>query len=131
MKKVIFVLLFCVMAVSLVSAGGAKDTQTSGKMELTFLNPVNVGGPMTALIDKICADFNKENPDIVVNPVYTGNYDDTVNKIQAAIQGKNPPDFFINLATQRFSMAAIPLDDLIAADGPAGKAYIDDFLSGF
>ena len=26
---------------------------------------------------------------------------------------------------------AMPLDDLIAADGDEGKAYIDDFLSGF
>ena len=36
---------------------------------------------------------------------------------------------------QRFTMAstgmAMPLDDLIAADGDEGKAYIDDFLSGF
>ncbi len=37
-------------------------------------------------IEKICADFNAENPDIVVDPVYTGNYDDTVTKIQTAIQ---------------------------------------------
>jgi sn-glycerol 3-phosphate transport system substrate-binding protein len=135
MKKILLVLVLCGTAFSFLSAGGSGETQSSGKMELTFFYPVNVGGPLTALIDKICADFNQENPNIIVKPVYTGNYDDTVVKIQTAIQGKNPPDFFINLATQRFSMAAskaaIPLDDLIAADGSAGKAYIDDFLPGF
>jgi sn-glycerol 3-phosphate transport system substrate-binding protein len=135
MKKKLLVLVFCCLALSFLNAAGSKEAQQPGKMELTFFYPVNVGGPLTALIDKICADFNQENPDIVVKPVYTGNYDDTVVKIQTAIQGRNPPDFFINLATQRFSMAAskaaIPLDDLIAADGPAGKAYIDDFLEGF
>jgi sn-glycerol 3-phosphate transport system substrate-binding protein len=109
--------------------------QTSKKIELTFFYPVNVGGPVTKLIEKICSDFNKEYPNIVVKPVYTGNYDDTVIKIQTARQGKNPPDVFINLATQRFDMAysgaAIPLDDFAKSDGSAGKTYIDDFLPGF
>jgi sn-glycerol 3-phosphate transport system substrate-binding protein len=135
-KLMVFVLLQCFLALSFLSAGGqAGQSSSAGKMELTFFYPVNVGGPLTALIDRVCEDFNKENPDIVVKPVYTGNYDDTVAKIQTAIQGKNPPDFFINLATQRFSMAsskaAIPLDELIAADGAGGKAFIDDFLTGF
>jgi sn-glycerol 3-phosphate transport system substrate-binding protein len=118
----------CIMALSLAT-GQAK------KIELTFFYPVQVGGPLTKLIDKICSDFTQENPNIVVKPVYTGNYDDTVVKIQTARQGRNPPDVFINLATQRFSMAssgtAIPLDEYIAADGAAGKAYIEDFLPGF
>jgi sn-glycerol 3-phosphate transport system substrate-binding protein len=135
MKKIFLVLIMCGMVFSFLSVGCSRESKSSGKMELTFFYPVNVGGPLTTLIDKICADFNQENPGIAVKPVYTGNYDDTVNKIQTAIQGKNPPDFFINLATQRFSMAAskaaIPLDDLIAADGAAGKTYIDDFLTGF
>jgi sn-glycerol 3-phosphate transport system substrate-binding protein len=135
MKKRFLVLVLFGMVLSFLGAAGSRENRSAGKMELTFFYPVNVGGPLTTLIDTICADFNRENPNIIVKPVYTGNYDDTVVKIQTAIQGRNPPDFFINLATQRFSMAAskaaIPLDDLIAADGPAGKAYIDDFLVGF
>ena len=104
-------------------------------LKLTFYYPVNVGGSAAQIIDQICADFTAENPDIVVEPVYTGNYDDTVTKIQTAISGGNPPDVFISLATQRFTMAstgmAMPLDELIAADGEEGKAYIADFLEGF
>ena len=104
-------------------------------LKLTFYYPVNVGGSAAQIIDQICADFTAENPDIVVEPVYTGNYDDTVTKIQTAISGGNPPDVFISLATQRFTMAstgmAMPLDALIAADGEEGKAYIADFLEGF
>lgn len=103
-------------------------------LHLTFYYPVNVGGDAAKLIEDICADFNEENPDIVVEPVYTGNYDDTVTKIQTAVQGGNPPDVFVSLATQRFTMAstgmAMPLDELIAAD-PEGEEYIADFLPGF
>ena len=115
-------------------AGGAEEASDDA-LHLTFYYPVNVGGSAAALIEQICADFNAENPDIVVEPVYTGNYDDTVTKIQTAIQGGTPPDVFVSLATQRFTMAstgmAMPLDDLIAADGEEGQAYIDDFLDGF
>ena len=115
-------------------AGGAEEASDDA-LHLTFYYPVNVGGSAAALIEQICADFNAENPDIVVEPVYTGNYDDTVTKIQTAIQGGTPPEVFVSLATQRFTMAstgmAMPLDDLIAADGEEGQAYIDDFLDGF
>ena len=112
------------------------DSEASGDaLHLTFYYPVNVGGSAAKLIEQICADFNAENPDSVVEPVYTGNYDDTVTKIQTAMQGGTPPDVFVSLATQRFTMAstgmAMPLDELIAADGEEGKAYIDDFLEGF
>lgn len=121
-------------------AAGDKNEETKAEaskdvLNLTFYYPVNVGGSAAQLIEQICADFNSEHPDIVVEPVYTGNYDDTVTKIQTAIQGGAPPDVFVSLATQRFTMAstgmAIPLDDLIAADGEDGQAYIDDFLDGF
>lgn len=159
MRKAIAILLVCILSLGIMSAcsnsktdstdatknGTSTETktdteepakeETSEQMELTFYYPVNVGGAITAVIDKLCADFNAENPDIKVNPVYTGNYDDTVVKIQTAITGGNPPDVFVSLATQRFTMAstgmAMPLDDLIAADGDVGKAYIDDFLDGF
>ena len=118
-----------------VQGGSGTENASDDALHLTFYYPVNVGGSAAALIKQICADFNKEHPDIVVEPVYTGNYDDTVTKIQTAIQGGTPPDVFVSLATQRFTMAstgmAMPLDDLIAADGEEGQAYIDDFLDGF
>ncbi len=114
--------------------GAAEAAGNEDAMHLTFYYPVQVGGDAAKLIEKVCADFTAENPDIVVEPIYTGNYDDTVTKIQTAIQGGTPPDVFVSLATQRFTMAstgmAMPLDDLIASD-PEGQAYIDDFLDGF
>lgn len=136
MKKILSILLLTIIATGSIFASGDKEQAADNdKMELTFFFPVNVGGAVTKYVDKICDDWNQENPDVIVKPVYTGNYDDTVVKIQSAIQGNNPPDFFISLATQRFSLmvqdAVIPLDDFIAQDGEAGQAYIDDFLTGF
>ncbi len=127
-------------------AGGSAETKDGGAanagsgesskdtLHLTFYYPVNVGGSTAQLIEDMCKEFNAENPEIEVEPVYTGNYDDTVTKLQTAVQGGTPPEVFVSLATQRFTMAstgmAMPLDDLIAADGD-GKEYIEDFLPGF
>lgn len=136
-KKFLALALALVLATTAMLAGcsnGEKKSQEDGPMHLTFYYPVNVGGDAAKLIEELCNQYNNENPDVVVEPVYTGNYDDTVTKIQTAIQGGTPPDVFVSLATQRFTMAstgmAIPLDDLIAAD-EGGKEYIEDFLPGF
>ena len=118
-----------------VNKNGQQGVSKDGKLHLTFYFPVQVGGETAKLIENICNDFSKEHEDIVVDPIYTGNYDDTVTKIQTAIQGGTPPDVFVSLATQRFTMAstgmAMPLDDLIEEDGEEGQAYINDFLDGF
>ncbi|MBQ8803186.1 MAG: ABC transporter substrate-binding protein [Tyzzerella sp.] len=121
-------------AMTVLTGCSGNESEKDGTLHLTFYYPVNVGGDAAKLIESACEEFNAENPDIVVEPVYTGNYDDTVTKIQTAIQGGTPPDVFVSLATQRFTMAstgmAMPLDDLIAAD-EEGEEYIADFLPGF
>lgn len=129
MKKTLAFILTLVMLVSIAAVSAMAEP-----LKLTMYFPVNVGGNVANLIDSMTAEFNAENPDIQVEAVYTGNYDDTVTAIQTAIQGGNAPDLFVSLATQRFTMAstkmAMPLDDLIAAD-PEGQAFVDDFIDGF
>ena len=127
MKKLLTLALALVLCLTAFAA-------VAEPLELTMYFPVNVGGSAALLIDNMTNEFNAQNPDIKVSAVYTGNYDDTVTAIQTAIQGGNPPDLFVSLATQRFTMAdtkmAMPLDDLIAAD-PEGQAFVDDFIDGF
>lgn len=132
-KKLKTLLITFVLLGSLIVGCSNKDTD-DGTLRLTFYYPVQVGGSAAQIIDDLVADFTAENPNIIVEPVYTGNYDDTVTKIQTAIQGGTPPDVFISLATQRFTMAstniAEPLYSFIEND-PEGEAYIADFLEGF
>ena len=136
-KRFLALGLAVVLAAATMLTGCSKDDKKAegdGPLHLTFYYPVNVGGDAAKLMEDLCAQYNEANPDVVVEPVYTGNYDDTVTKIQTAIQGGTPPDVFVSLATQRFTMAstgmAMPLDDLIAADED-GEEYINDFLPGF
>ncbi len=143
MRKIVKSLFAVVLGMSLItgcSSGNSSSTNnaaqganSSGKTELSFYYPVAVGGPLTKIVDGMAEEFNKENPDITVKPVYTGSYQDTTTKVQAAVQGKTPPDVAVMLSTELHTMmdmdAILPLDDFIAKDG--GSEYINDFFPGF
>ncbi|MFS0917660.1 ABC transporter substrate-binding protein [Brevibacillus sp. 179-C 1.1 NHS] len=143
MRKVVKSLFAVVMSMSLItgcSSGNSSSTNnaaqganSAGKTELSFYYPVAVGGPLTKIVDGMAEEFNKQNPDITVKPVYTGSYQDTTTKVQAAVQGKTPPDVAVMLSTELHTMmdmdAILPLDDFIAKDG--GSEYVNDFFPGF
>ena len=81
MKKILSTILVLSMLLSLL----AMPALAADPLELTMFFPVNVGGSVAQLIDDMTTEFNKQNPDIQVKAVYTGNYDDTVTAIQTAI----------------------------------------------
>lgn len=129
MKKLISVLLLLTMVFSLCAPAMAE-----APVELTFHYPVGVGGDLALLIENLAAEFTKENPDIIVHPVFCGNSTETMTKTVAAIQGGTAPEFAILGNSELYSLlsleAVIPLDDLIAAD-PDGEEFINDFWPAF
>ncbi|WP_088189296.1 ABC transporter substrate-binding protein [Desulfosporosinus sp. FKA] len=115
------------------TAGSSAGTNPQKPIELTFYYPVAVGGPVTKIIDQMAADFTKENPNIKVNPVYTGSYAETRTKVQTAIQGNKAPDLAIMFSTDLYSLldmdAIVDMDQFIKTD--EDKAYLADFYPGF
>lgn len=101
------------------------------EVELTFYFPVQVAGPLANAIDNMTTDFNDENPEITVTPVYSGNYDQTMQRTQASSLAGTPPDVAVLLAidalTLRHSDLIISLDKFAAKD----PEYINDFAEGF
>jgi sn-glycerol 3-phosphate transport system substrate-binding protein len=108
------------------------DQAAQDPVEISFYYPVNVGGPLTKVIDSMADSFMVKFPNIKVKPVYTGNYGDNTVKIQAGVQAKQPPDVAVMMSTELYSMldmeAIIPLDDFIAKDNDYNK---DDFYPAF
>ncbi|WP_312149798.1 ABC transporter substrate-binding protein [Paenibacillus odorifer] len=108
------------------------ETPATKPVEITFYYPVNVGGPLTKVIDGMANAFMEQHPEIKVNPVYTGNYGDNTVKIQAGVQAKQPPDVAVMMSTELYSMldmnAIIPLDDFIAKDT---NIQMEDFYPAF
>jgi ABC-type glycerol-3-phosphate transport system substrate-binding protein len=87
--------------------------------EVNFYYPVAVGGPVTKTIDQMAADFGKENPDIKVNPIYSGTYQESIVKVLTAIKSGKPPQLAVLLSTDMFSLidedAIVPIDDIARA----------------
>ena len=58
--------------------------------KLTFYYPIAVGGPLQAIIDGYCKDFQQETG-IAVEPVYAGDYSQTLIKALTAIKCRHRP----------------------------------------
>src|SRR5690625_3517259 len=61
-------------------------------VDITFYYPVQVAGPLAMLMDELVAEFNDQNPHIRVEPVYSGDYYQTMQKAQTAVMSRNAPD---------------------------------------
>lgn len=102
-------------------------------MELTMYFQVSVGGGPDALIDALCEEYHKENPNVKVTPVYAGSYADTRTKVQAAIKGGNTPDLAIMFSIDLYSLlsmdAIADIDSFCTTD--ADKEWLNGFYDGF
>ncbi|WP_339161437.1 ABC transporter substrate-binding protein [Siminovitchia sp. FSL W7-1587] len=116
----------------------AASKESSGDtIDLTWYYPVNVGGEITKVIDGYAEEFNKEGIEVngkkvTVKPVYSGNYDESMTKVQTAVKNGKSPDMAVLLSVDLFQIkdSIMPLDDLIAED-PEAKKMMDDFFPGF
>ena len=94
-------------------------------VRLTYYYPVGVAGPLARVMNEYVEEFNALHPNIEVVPVYSGDYDPTMQKVQTAVRGGNPPDVFIveisELPTLLAMNAIEPLDEFVT----------DEFLSDF
>lgn len=97
--------------------------------ELTMYYPVAVGGPLTKVVDGMVSDFMAENPDIKVNAIYAGNYNDARIKALAALESGEPAQlsvmFSIDLNELRELDAIVPFDEVVKTDEE--KAWLNSF----
>jgi sn-glycerol 3-phosphate transport system substrate-binding protein len=102
-------------------------------VELTMYYPIAVGGPLEDVVEDLIAGFEEENPEILVNPVYSGNYDDTVVQATTALDGGEPPATTVLLSTEMFSLIdddiIVPFDDLVTDEEE--EEWLDSFYEEF
>ena len=84
--------------------------------ELTMYYPIAVGGALTAVVDGIVADFEAANPDITVNAVYSGNYDDTRVRALSALNSGEPAQLAVMFSIDAYDLIEqdliLPFEDL-------------------
>ncbi len=88
----------------------------TAETELTMYYPIAVGGALTEVVDSIVADFEAANPDISVNAIYSGNYDDTRVRALSALNSGEPAQLAVMFSIDAYDLIEqdliLPFDDL-------------------
>ena len=97
--------------------------------ELTMYYPIAVGGALTEVVDGIVADFESENPDIKVNAIYSGNYDDTRVRALSALASGEPAQLAVMFSIDAYDLIEqdliLPFEEVATSD--ADKAWLNSF----
>ncbi len=111
------------LSISMVPGLATADT------ELTMYYPVAVGGPLTKTVDKMVEGFMAENPDIKVNAIYAGNYNDARIKALAALESGQPAQLSVMFSIDIYELieldAIVPFDDVVSTDEE--RAWLNSF----
>ena len=110
-------------ALSLLAAAQAQA------VDLTMYYPVAVGGPLTKIVDGMVADFEKENPDINVDAIYAGNYNDARIKALAALKSGQPAQLSVMFSIDIYEL--IEQDAIVAFDDITETADDKAWLGSF
>jgi len=88
-------------------------------IELNMYYPVAVGGPLTKIVDGMVNEFEKKNPDVKVNAIYAGNYNDARIKALAALKSGKPAQLSVMFSIDIYELieqdAIVPFDDLVSS----------------
>ncbi|WP_046861576.1 extracellular solute-binding protein [Microvirga massiliensis] len=124
---------FLVGTAALAGSGLMGPVRAQAGTEISFFYPVAVGGPITKIIDGYAADFQKANPDVKVQPIYAGTYQETIVKALTAHKSGTPPVTSVLLSTDMFTLidedAIVPIDQFVKTDDD--KKWLQGFFPGF
>jgi sn-glycerol 3-phosphate transport system substrate-binding protein len=105
----------------------------AAQTEITFFYPVQVGGPLTDVIDGYVADFHEQHPDIRVEAIFSGNYTETTTRALTASRSGTPPTVAVLLATDIFTLieedVVQPIDTFITTE--EDQAWVDGFMPAY
>ena len=87
----------------------------NAETELTMYYPIAVGGSLTKVVDSIVDKFEAANPDIKVNAIYSGNYDDTRVRALSALASGEPAQLAVMFSIDAYDLIeqdlVVPFDD--------------------
>ena len=114
------------LGLAAVSAA-ALAAPAAAETELTMYYPIAVGGALTDVVDGIVADFEAANPDIKVNAIYSGNYDDTRVRALSALASGEPAQLAVMFSIDAYDL--IEQDLIVAFEDIEGvnQEWLDSF----
>ncbi|WP_283132120.1 ABC transporter substrate-binding protein [Enterovibrio norvegicus] len=101
----------------------------SAQTELNMYYPIAVGGSLTKVVDGMVTEFEKQNPDIKVNAIYSGNYDDTRVRALSALSSGEPAQLAVMFSIDVYDLIEqdliTPFDDVM--NNEEDQAWLNDF----
>ena len=106
---------------------------TAFAVDLQFYFPVAVGGKAATTIQELTDEYAAAHPDVKIDAVYAGSYQDTITKTLTAARGGTPPQLAVILSVDMFTLidedVIIPFDDVATTEDD--KKWLTSFYPGF
>jgi len=103
----------------------------AAQTKIDFFFPVPVDGKLSREMLRLTKLYNDSQKDVVVTPVYTGNYDDTKLKAQASAAAGKPPAVALMSANYLLDLKIagdiVSLEPMLKAEGTTRDKFLDDF----
>ena len=117
------------LALTGLLAATALTLPAHAQTELTMYYPIAVGGPLTKVVDGMVDEFEAKNPDVKVNAIYSGNYDDTRVRALSALKSGEPAQLAVLFSIDAYDLIEqeiiAPFDEVVTDD--EGKAWLKSF----
>ena len=117
------------LALTGLLAATALALPAHAQTELTMYYPIAVGGPLTKVVDGMVDEFEAKNPDVKVNAIYSGNYDDTRVRALSALKSGEPAQLAVLFSIDAYDLIEqeiiAPFDEVVTDD--EGKAWLKSF----
>ena len=121
-----------VRAAAFAAALAGMASPAMADVELSMYYPIAVGGPLTQVVDGMVSDFRKEHPDIKVNAIYAGNYDDSRVRALSALKSGEPAQLSVMFSIDVYDLmeqdVIVPFSDVVST--AEEKAWLDSFYPG-
>ncbi len=122
------------LGLTLGTAALAGSLSTAAQaVDLQFFFPVAVGGKAADTIEALTKEYAAKHPDVHIDAVYAGSYQDTITKTLTAVKGGTPPQLSVILSVDMFTLieedAVIPFDDV--ATTADDKKWLGSFYPAF
>ncbi|MDD7909650.1 ABC transporter substrate-binding protein [Pseudovibrio exalbescens] len=102
-------------------------------VDLEFYFPVAVGGKAAQTIEELTNSYMEQHPDVKIDAIYAGSYQDTVSKALTAARGGNPPQLSVILSVDMFTLidedVIVAFDEIATSDDD--KAWLNSFYPAF
>lgn len=117
------------LALTGLLAATALTLPAHAQTELTMYYPIAVGGPLTKVVDGMVDEFEAKNPDVKVNAIYSGNYDDTRVRALSALKSGEPAQLAVLFSIDAYDLIEqeiiAPFDEVVT--DAEGKAWLKSF----